>query len=91
VAWRIQNGGLELATLAHPSGQLTVTDGEYGSAIHRENLTLANFARWFVGQAKLRDRRAVLVYLQIPGAKADQVQTFVAIVLQVAKLTAEKF
>jgi len=91
VAWRIQNGGLELATLAHPSGHLSVTDAEYGSAILRERLNFPNFARWFLGRAKLRDRRAVLVHLQISGAKADQVQTFVTIVLQAAKLTAEKF
>jgi len=77
--------------LAHRSGHLSVTDAEYGSAILRERLNFPNFARWFLGRAKLRDRRAVLVHLQISGAKADQVQTFVTIVLQAAKLTAEKF
>jgi hypothetical protein len=91
LAWRIQNGGLELATLAHPGGQLTVTDVEYGSAILRERLNFPNFARWFLGRAKLRDRRAVLVHLQSPGAKADQVQSVVPSGLQAAKLTAEKF
>ena len=91
VAWRIEKGNLELATLAHPSGQLSVTDAEYGSAILRESLNFPNFARWFIGQAKLRDRRAVLVHLQVPGAKADQVQTFVPIVIEASRLAAEKF
>jgi hypothetical protein len=77
--------------LAHPGGQLTVTDGEYGSAIHRETLTLANCARWFVGQAKLRDRRAVLVHFKVSGADDRQVQNFVPIVVQAAQLAAKSF
>ena len=91
VAWRHEKGNLELATLVHPGGQLTVTDAEYGSAILRERLDFPNFARWFLGRAKLRDRRAVLVHFTVPGAKTDQVQAFVPIVVQAAKLTAEKF
>ena len=88
VAWRVENGNLELATLVHPSGKLTATDAEYGSAILRESLNFPNFTRWFVGQAKLRDRRAVLVHWQVPGADASQVQTFAPVVVQAAQLTA---
>ena len=91
VAWRVENGNLELATLVHPSGKLTATDAEYGSAILRESLNFPNFTRWFVGQAKLRDRRAVLVHLKLPGKDAGQVQTFAPVVVQAARLTAASF
>ena len=91
VAWRLEKGILELATLVHPDGRLTVTDDEYGQAIRSGSLRLRNFALWFVGQTKLRDRRAVLVHLQVPGASADQVQTFVPFVVESSRLTAERF
>ena len=91
VAWRVHDGKLELATLVHRSGKLTVSEEEYGQAIQRTRLDPPNLARWFIGKAKLRDRRAVLVHLQVAGARADQVQSFVPVVVQAAKLTDEKF
>jgi hypothetical protein len=54
-------------------------------------ITHGNRARWFIGQAKLRDRRAVLVHLKLAGMDGSQVQTFVPIVVQAAKLTSEEF
>jgi len=87
IAWRVQDGNLELATLVHRSGKLTVSEEEYGQAIQRVRLDPANLARWFIGQAKLRDRRAVLVHLKLPGKDAGQVQSFVPVVVQAAKLT----
>ena len=91
VSWRIQDGTLELATLVHRSGKLTVSEEEYGQAIQRARLDPANLARWFIGQAKLRDRRAVLVHLKLAGMDGSQVQSFVPIVVQAAKLTSEGF
>jgi len=91
VAWRLENGNLEIATLTHPGGHLTVTDEEYVLAIRRETLTLSNFVHWFIGQGKLRDRRAVLIHLTVPGGDANRVQNFVPIVLRAANLTNEKF
>ena len=91
IAWRVQDGNLELATLVHRSGQLTVSEEEYGQAIQRVRLDPANLARWFIGQAKLRDRRAVLVHLKLPGKDAGQVQTFVPVVVQATRLTAASF
>jgi hypothetical protein len=91
VAWRVQDGKLELATLVHAGGKLTVSEEEFGRAIERTRLDPTNLARWFIGQAKLRDRRAVLVHLQVAGAGADQVQSFVPGIVQAAKLTAGKF
>ena len=80
-----------LATLVHPQGQLTVSEEEFGQAIQKVRLDPTNLARWFIGQAKLRERRAVLVNLQVVGAGADQVQTFVPIVVEAARLTAGCF
>ena len=91
VAWRVQDGKLELATLVHAGGKLTVSEEEFGRAIERARLDPPNLARWFIGKAKLRDRRAVLVHLQVAGAGADQVQSFVPGIVQAAKLTAGKF
>jgi len=91
VAWRARNGKLELATLVHPHGKLTVSEEEFGLAIQRVRLDPSNLARWFIGQSKLRERRAVLVHFQVAGSGTDQVQAFVPIVLQAAKLTAERF
>ena len=91
VAWRVHDGKLELASLVHRSGKLTVSEEEYGKAIQRTRLDPTNLAKWFLGKAKLRDRRAVLVHLQVAGAGADQVQSFVPGVVQAARLTAERF
>jgi hypothetical protein len=91
IAWRLENGSLEIATLIHPGGHLTVTDEEYIMAIHRKTLTLPNFVHWFMGQGKLRDGRAVLIHLSVPEGDANRVQSFVPIVLRVANLTNEKF
>jgi hypothetical protein len=91
IAWRVQDGNLELATLVHRSGKLTASEEEYGQAIQRVRLDPANLARWFIGQAKLRDRRAVLIHLKLAGKDAGQVQTFVPVVLQAAQLTAASF
>ena len=91
VAWRLQEGKLELATLIHPSGKLTTSEEEFGQAIQKVRLDPSNLAKWFIGQAKLRERRAVLVHLQVAGAGADQVQSFVPVVVQAARLTAECF
>jgi len=91
VAWRVQDGNLELATLVHRSGKLTVSEEEYGQAIQRARLDPANLARWFIGQAKLRDRRAVLVHLTVPGGTEAQVQEFLPLIVQASKLTAERF
>jgi hypothetical protein len=91
IAWRVQNGSLELATLVHRGGKMTVSEEEYGQAIQRVRLDPTNLARWFIGQAKLRDRRAVLIHLKLAGKDAGQVQGFVPVVLQAAKLTAERF
>ena len=91
IAWRVQDGNLELATLVHRGGKLTVSEEEYGQAIQRVRLDPENLARWFIGHAKLRDRRAVLIHLRLPGKDAGQVQGFVPVVLQAAKLTAEAF
>jgi len=91
VAWRVQDGTLELATLVHRSGKLTVSEEEYGQAIQRARLDPANLARWFIGQAKLRDRRAVLVHLKLAGMDGSQVQTFVPVIVQAARLTAASF
>jgi hypothetical protein len=91
VAWRLQEGKLELATLIHPSGKLTTSEEEFGEAIQKVRLDPANLAKWFIGQSKLRERRAVLVHLQVAGAGADQVQSFVPVVVQAARLTASQF
>ena len=91
VAWRLQDGKLELATLIHPSGKLTTSEEEFGQAIQKVRLDPSNLARWFIGQAKLRERRAVLAHLQVAGAGADQVQSFVPVVVQAARLTASQF
>jgi hypothetical protein len=91
IAWRVQDGNLELATLVHRGEKLTVSDEEYGQAMQRIRLDPANLARWFIGQAKLRDRRAVLVHLKLAGKDAGQIQTFVPVVVQAAKLTAASF
>ena len=91
IAWRVQDGNLELATLVHRGEKLTVSDEEYGHAIQRVRIDPANLARWFIGQAKLRDRRAVLGHLMLPGKDSGQVQTFVPVVVQAAKLTADRF
>ena len=91
IAWRVQDGNLELATLVHQGGKLTVSEEEFYHAIQRVRLDPPNLARWFIGQAKLRDRRAVLVHLKLPGKDAGQVQPFVPVVVQAAKLTAEAF
>jgi hypothetical protein len=91
IAWRVQDGKLELATLVHAGGKLTASEEEFQQAIQRVRLDPLTLARWFVGQAKLRERRAVLVHLKVAGAGADQVQSFVPVVVQAAKLTDEKF
>jgi exosortase/archaeosortase family protein len=91
VAWRLQDGKLELATLIHPSGKLTTSEEEFGQAIQKVRLDPSNLTKWFIGQSKLRERRAVLVHLQVAGAEADQVQSFVPVVVQTAQLTAECF
>jgi exosortase/archaeosortase family protein len=91
VAWRLQEGKLELATLIHPNGRLTTSEEEFGQAIQKVRLDPSNLANWFIGQSKLRERRAVLVYLQVAGAGANQVQSFVPAVVQAARLTAERF
>jgi len=91
VAWRALDEKLELATLVHPRGQLTVSEEEFGQAIQKVRLDPANLARWFIGQSKLRERRAVLVHLQVAGVGADQVQSFVPVVVQAARLTDECF
>jgi len=91
VAWRRENGHLELATLVHAGGRLTVTDAEYGQAIHRESFNLTNFVHWFTGQSKLRDRRAVLVHFTLAKGDVSQVQTFVPVLVQAAQRIAEKF
>ena len=91
VAWRALDGKLELATLVHPHGKLTVSEEEFGQAIQKVRLDPSNLARWFIGQSKLRERRAVLVHLQVAGAGADQAQSFVPVVVQAARLTASQF
>jgi len=91
VAWRVRDGNLDLATLVHRSGKLTTSEEEYGQAIQRIRLDPSNLTKWFLGQAKLRDRRAVLVHFQVDGAGADQVQSFVPVVVQAARLTASQF
>jgi exosortase/archaeosortase family protein len=91
IAWRVQDGTLELATLVHRAGQLTVSEEEYGQAIQRVRLDPANLARWFIGQAKIRDRRAVLVHLKLAGKDAGQVHSFVPVVVDAAKRTAQGF
>ena len=91
IAWRVQDGNLELATLVHRGEKLTVSDEEYGQAMQRIRLDPSNLARWFIGQAKLRDRRAVLVHLKLAGKDAGQIQTFIPVVVQAAKLTADRF
>ena len=91
VTWRLQEGKLELATLIHPNGKLTTSEEEFGQAIQKVRLDPANLAKWFIGKAKLRERRAVLVHLQVAGVGADQVQSFVPVVVQAARLTASQF
>jgi len=91
VAWRALNGKLELATLVHPHGKLTVSEEEFGLAIQKVRLDPSNLARWFIGQSKLRERRAVLVHLQVAGVGGDQVQSFVPVIVQAARLTASQF
>jgi exosortase/archaeosortase family protein len=91
VAWRVQDGKLELATLVHAGGKLTISEEEFGRAIERTRLDPTNLAKWFLGKAKLRDRRAVLVHLKLPGKDSSQVQTFVPVVVQAARLTAASF
>jgi cyanosortase A-associated protein len=91
VAWRLQEGKLKLATLIHPNGKLTTSEEEFGQAIQKVRLDPSNLAKWFIGQAKLRERRVVLVHLQVAGAEADQVQSFVPVVAQAARLTVSQF
>ena len=91
VAWRLQDGKLELATLIHPSGKLTTSEEEFGQAIQKVRLDPSNLTKWFIGKAKLRERWAVLVHPQVAGVGADQVQSFVPVVVQAARLTASQF
>ena len=91
IAWRVLDANLELATLVHRGGKLTVSEEEYVQAMQRARLDPANLARWFIGQSKLRERRAVLVHLKISGKDSGQVQAFVPVVVQAAKQTAEVF
>ena len=91
VAWRLQDGKLELATIIHPSGKLTTSEEEFGQAIQKVRLDPSNLTKWFIGKAKLRERRAVLLHLQVAGVGADQFQSFVPVVVQAARLTAECF
>lgn len=91
IAWRVQDGNLELATLVHRSGKLTISEEEFQQAMRRLRLDPGNLARWFIGQSKLRERRSVLVHLTVPGGTEEQVQKFLPLVVHASKLTAASF
>jgi len=91
VAWRVEDGSLELATLVHPTGRLTATEAQYNEEYFKPKATPWKLALWLVGQQRIRDMRSVLIHLTVPGADGSQVQTFVPVVVQAAKLTAKRF
>ena len=91
VAWRLQDGNLELATLVHRTGRLTVTGEEFNEEYFKPRLTPENLVLWFVGRSRIRDVRTVLIHLTLPGGQEAQVQGLLPLIVQASRLTASRF
>lgn len=91
VAWRVQDGSLELATQVHPTGRLTATEEEYNAEYFKPKATPRKLALWLVGQQRIRDMRSVLIHLTVPGGQEAQVQGLLPLIVQAARLTAASF